>query len=153
MIDHERNTEARALRAFTFDADVVRVVMRDGEPWWVAADIAAILGLGRTHDAVRSLDDDEKGAEKIRPPGGTQSLSVVSEPGLYSLVLRSNKPNAKRFRRWLTHDVLPQLRRTGHYHAPTATSLAIPKTYVDALRALADEVEAREGAELRARSL
>jgi hypothetical protein len=104
-----------ALQIFAFEGTEVRTVVRDGEPWWVATDVAAVLEIGRTHDAVRSLDDDEKGAETVRTPGGEQSITVINEPGLYSLILRSRKPQAKAFKRWITHEVIPALRKTGRY--------------------------------------
>lgn len=93
----------------------VRVVQVAGEPQWVAADIAAVLGLGRTHDMVRSLDDDERGAVTIRTPSGEQEMTVITESGLYSCILRSRKPEAKEFKRWVTREVLPSIRRHGGY--------------------------------------
>jgi anti-repressor protein len=106
------------VKAFTYNETEVRVVIFDREPWFVAADIVEILGLGRVHDAVRGLDDDEKGADTIRTLGGDQRVTTISEAGLYSLILRSRKPGAKAFRRWLTHQVLPAIRKTGAYGHP-----------------------------------
>ncbi|WP_309302892.1 Bro-N domain-containing protein [Streptomyces sp. PT12] len=103
------------LQVFAFEGAEVRTVLVDGEPWWVAADVASVLDVGRTHDAVRSLDDDEKGAETIRTLGGEQTVTVINEPGLYSLILRSRKPQARAFKRWVTHEMLPVIRRTGAY--------------------------------------
>lgn len=79
---------------------------------------APCLGIGNTGDVIAALDDDEKGIDSIDTPGGRQEMSTVSEPGLYSLILRSRKPEAKRFKRWITHEVLPSIRRTGGYGAP-----------------------------------
>ena len=107
--------ENRGLQRFDFRGAEVRMILRDGDPWWVAADVASVLEIGRTHDAIRSLDDDEKGAETIRTPGGDQTITVINEPGLYSLVLRSRKPEAKAFKRWVTHEVLPAIRKAGSY--------------------------------------
>lgn len=73
------------------------------------------LEIGNSRDAVASLDDDEKGVGIIDTPGGKQEMSIVSEPGLYSLILRSRKPEAKAFKRWVTHDILPSIRRSGGY--------------------------------------
>ena len=101
-----------------FDGCQVRVVTDEqGSPWFVAADVCAALGLPDTHKAVCRLDDDEKGVASIHTPGGVQSMTTVNEPGLYSLILGSRKPEAKRFKRWVTHEVLPAIRRTGHYGA------------------------------------
>ncbi len=87
----------------------------DGEPSFVAKDVLAVLDLDRT--ATRKLDDDEKGVDSIHTPGGDQQVTTVTEPGLYKLVMRSRKPEAKAFQRWVTHEVLPALRRSGGYIA------------------------------------
>ena len=91
----------------------------DGEPWFVARDVTNALGLDRT--AVRRLDDDEKGVHSTHTLGGDQAATTVSEPGFYKLVLASRKPEAKRFQRWVTHEVLPALRRDGAYVASDGT--------------------------------
>lgn len=91
----------------------------DGEPWFVARDVTNALGLDRT--AVRRLDDDEKGVHSTHTLGGDQAVTTVSEPGFYKLVLASRKPEAKRFQRWVTHEVLPALRRDGAYVASDGT--------------------------------
>ena len=93
----------------------VRVIERDGEPWFVAADVCRALELGEVHVAMRRLDDDEKGRCSIPTPGGVQEMSIINEPGLYSLVLGSRKPEAKAFKRWITHDIIPAIRKTGGY--------------------------------------
>lgn len=103
------------LTNFAFDENLVRVLTREGDPWFVAADVARVLGIGRTEDAVRRLDDDEKGADTIRTPGGNQTVTIINESGLYSLVLTSRKPEAKRFKKWITSEVLPSIRKTGSY--------------------------------------
>lgn len=91
----------------------VRVVQKNGEPWFVAADVCGALEVDRTQ--TRRLDDDEKGVYSIPTPGGEQKMTVINEPGLYSLVLVSRKPEAKAFKRWITHDVIPAIRKTGGY--------------------------------------
>jgi anti-repressor protein len=108
-----------AVHVFPHTGQPVRTVVRNGAVWWVAADVAAVLDIGRTHDAVRSLDEDEKGTETVRTPGGEQSVTVINEPGLYSLILRSRKREARAFKRWVTHEVLPAIRSTGGYETPT----------------------------------
>lgn len=95
----------------------VRVVEKDGEPWFVAADVCRALELSDASKALERLDDDEKGANSIRTPGGDQTMNVVNEPGLYALVLGSRKPEAKAFKRWVTHEVIPSIRSTGGYLA------------------------------------
>ena len=104
------------LQVFDYKGAVVRTVDKDGEVWFVAKDVADILEIQNSNDTVRKmLDDDEKGIEKIYTHGGLQDMTVISEAGVYSLVFRSNKPEAKAFSRWVRHDVLPQIRKTGGY--------------------------------------
>lgn len=91
----------------------VRVTMIDNEPWFVASDVCRALEIAPT--ATRRLDDDEKGMRSTQTPGGKQEMAVVNESGLYSLVLGSRKPEAKVFKRWITHDVIPTIRKTGGY--------------------------------------
>lgn len=105
-----------------FDSDVRVVIGADSEPRFVASDLCDLLEVGRTHDVVRGLDDDEKGTETVRTLGGDQNVTVVTEAGMYGLILRSRKPEAKRIRRWVTHEVLPAIRKTGSYStAPALT--------------------------------
>ena len=119
----------------------VRIIGRDGgELRFVARDLCACLGIGNTGDVIAALDDDEKGIDSIDTPGGRQEMSTVSEPGLYSLILRSRKPEAKRFKRWITHEVLPSIRRTGGYGAPALPNFRNP---AEAARAWADKEEQR----------
>ena len=101
------------LSIFNYGKDEVRTVLIDGEPWFVAKDVCEVLGLADTFRAVEGLDDDEKGTSNVRTPGGTQQMTVISESGLYSLTIRSRKPEAKLFKRWITHEVLPTIRKTG----------------------------------------
>jgi anti-repressor protein len=134
---------------FEYGEREVRIVEIDGEPWFVAADVCAVLGIADAASSVRSLDDDERGPHSMRTRGGDLLVVVVSEAGLYSLILRSRKPEAKPFKRWVTHEVLPAIRRTGSY----GVAPAIPQTYAEALRAYADEVEARELAQRKVAEL
>jgi len=132
----------RELATFHYGDRPVRTVTVDGEPWFVAADVCAVLGIGNPRQAVSYLDDDERGVTTNDTPGGRQQMTIVSEAGLYSLILRSRKPEAKAFKRWVTHEVLPAIRRTGRYEAQSAYRL--PQTYAEALRELADQVERNE---------
>lgn len=100
---------------FSFGEHKVRVVVRDGEPWFVAVDVALTLGYRNAPDAARHLDDDEKGTQIVRTPGGDQKVTVINESGLYALVLRSRKPEARKFAKWVTSEVLPAIRKTGVY--------------------------------------
>jgi prophage antirepressor-like protein len=102
-------------------------VLRDerGEPWFVAKDVAIILGYANPQKAIRDhVDDEDKRGERIVTPSGTQEAIVINESGLYSLILKSNKPEAKKFKRWVTAEVLPSIRKHGIY----ATDEVIEKT-------------------------
>ena len=90
---------------------------QQGEPWFVAKDVCGCLDLTNAAQTLSYLDDDEKGIISNDTPGGKQQMLVISEPGLYSLVLRSRKPEAKAFKRWVTHDILPSIRKSGGYMA------------------------------------
>lgn len=104
---------------YAFEGHEVRALMINGEPWFVAADVLSSLTLDRK--ALERLDADEKGVSSIHTLGGDQEMTVINEPGLYSLVLGSRKAEAKRFKRWVTHDVLPSLRKHGAYVMPSAS--------------------------------
>lgn len=117
-------SSAKAL-TFPFDTHAVRALLRDGEPWFVAADVCAALGLDDTSKAASRLDDDERGTNTVRTPFGDQQMLVINESGLYSLVLTSRKPEAKRFKKWVTSEVLPAIRRTGAYSEPGVTQPAV----------------------------
>ena len=93
----------------------LRTVEQNGQTWFVAADVCRALEVGNSRQALTRLDEDEKGVISTDTLGGTQMMSIVNEPGLYTLVLGSRKPEAKAFKRWVTHDVLPALRKHGMY--------------------------------------
>ena len=97
------------------DFGKVRTVTLDGAPCFVAADVCRALDISNSRDAVRRLDDDERGVVSTDTLGGVQEMTVVNESGLYSLVLGSRKPEAKQFKRWITHEVIPTIRKTGGY--------------------------------------
>ena len=93
---------------FTYEGTPMRTVVVESEPWFVSMDALDILGLHRS--SLTALDDDEKGVHTVDPLGGVQRVGIISEPGLYSLILRSRKPEAKAFKRWITPEVLPSIR-------------------------------------------
>ena len=104
------------LQLFNFEGNNVRTLKVDDEPRFVAKDVAKILGYSRTADAVRThVDPEDKGVGEIQTPGGKQKLQIINESGLYSLILSSKMPNAKRFKRWVTSEVLPAIRKHGAY--------------------------------------
>lgn len=95
--------------------DQFRVIDQNGEPWFVLTDVCRSLGIKNASDAAARLDDDEKGIVQIDTLGGTQKARIINESGLYSVILRSDKPEAKRFKKWVTAEVLPSIRKTGGY--------------------------------------
>jgi prophage antirepressor-like protein len=125
---------------FSFQENNVRVFEMDGDPWFVARDVCNVLEINRTHDTIRYLDEDEVSKLTCDTPGGPQELNIVSEAGLYSILLRSRKPQAKEFRRWVTHNVLPSIRKKGLFIAGVSIE-AIPQTKPELYRALADALE------------
>jgi anti-repressor protein len=103
------------------DFGSLRVVKDEsGEPWFVAKDICKALGVADPHQSLRGFDDDEKGRFNTPTPGGMQKILYVNESGLYRLILKSRKPEAKQFQRWVTHEVLPSIRKDGGYMATVA---------------------------------
>ena len=112
------------LSVFSFESREVRTIAIDGAPWFVAEDIATALEYRNAPDMTRNLDDDEKGTQIVRTPGGDQEMTVINESGLYSAILKSRKPEAKRFKKWVTSEVLPSIRKTGSYSAPAAAPIA-----------------------------
>jgi hypothetical protein len=113
---------------YQFDEQPVRVVLIGDDPWWVASDIARVLGYSHTPHMLRIMDDDEKGVHNLDTPGGEQQLTIISESGLFAAILKSRKVEAQRFRRWVTGEVLPSLRRHGRYdmHGPNPPELPSP---------------------------
>lgn len=109
-----------AMIPFTFENKPIRIVPdAAGEPWFVAPDVCRVLEMANVTMALRILDEDEKGLNSIETLGGRQDLNCISEPGLYKLMARSRKPEARRFDRWVRHEVLPSIRKTGGYGTPT----------------------------------
>lgn len=142
-----------SLTPFTYEDQQVRVLDIDGEPEFVAPDVARILGYSEASAMTRTLDDDEKGLRIVQTLGGQQQVTTVTEAGLYSAILRSRVPTAKPFRRWVTHEVLPSIRKTGSYTtAPTPAltddeimhqALVISTQRVQALTATIEQQGAR----------
>lgn len=130
----------------------VRVVDVNGEPWFVARDVCECLELGNPRTSIALLDEDEKGVHTMDTLGGAQEMSIVSEAGLYSLILRSRKPEAKIFKRWITHEVLPAIRKHGGYLTPAKLEEALtdPDTIIRLATNLKAEREKRQALEAQA---
>lgn len=117
----------------------IRTVEVNGEPWLVGKDVARALGYGEgkslANAVANHVDAEDRGVTEMMTPGGNQNMTIINESGLYSLVLGSKLPSAKKFKRWVTSEVLPSIRKNGMY--------LLPKDYPSALRALADSEEQR----------
>lgn len=120
-------TASTAITPFNFNEHAVRVIQIEDAPWFVATDVAESLGYKSPKDAASYLDDDEKGSAIVRTPGGDQKLTVINESGLYALVLRSRKPEARKFAKWVTSEVLPAIRKTGKYERTSLPYTAQPR--------------------------
>lgn len=115
------------LKPFVFDEALVRVrTDEQGNPWFVAKDVCRVLDLGNVTEATRGLDEDELRSELLNSGGQGREMLTVSESGLYSLVFRSRKPEARRFRKWVTSEVLPALRRAGRFAIPETRPRSLP---------------------------
>ena len=112
------------LKVFAYGEQQVRTVLVDDAPWWVLADVCKALGVANSRNAASRLAPDEKGVHLVDTLRGKQRMTVVNESGLYAVILRSDKPEAKKFKRWVTHEVLPSIRQTGAYDAASAQAPA-----------------------------
>lgn len=131
------------LKVFTNETfGQVRTVVKGNEPWFVAADVCRALEIGNVSMALSRLDDDEKGISLTDTLGGKQEMTIVNEPGLYSLVLGSRKPEAREFKRWITHEVIPSIRKYGMY--ATDELLANPDFAIQVFQELKAEREAKK---------
>lgn len=137
------------IQVFEYQNNKVRTVDMDGSPWFVLKDVCEVLGLGNSRMVSDRLDEDEKGVSKIDTLGGVQNVTIISESGLYNVILRSDKPEAKPFRKWVTSEVLPSIRKTGGYIAGQesmsdselmAKALLVAKRQIDANTAQIEEM-------------
>lgn len=132
MCEHLTSPASEAsAQVFQFGGQNIRVVMLGGEPWFVAKDVGYVLQLGNTRSTVALLDDDEKGVHSMDTLGGKQKTQIVNEGGLYSLILRSRKPTAHKFKKWVTKEVLPSIRRTGSYGEPALLMKEAVSKYIE----------------------
>ena len=139
------------IQIFKYENNDVRTVEMNGEPWFVLKDVCAVLGMDTSQlkKVADRLEDDEKGRTQITTPGGMQESWVINESGLYNVILRSDKPEAKPFRKWVTSEVLPSIRKTGGYIAGQesmsdselmAKALLVAKRQIDAKTAQIEEM-------------
>lgn len=150
-----QSTSGNALSVFDFEGSTVRVITDEsGEPWFVASDLAKILGYRMASDMTRRLDDDEKGTRSVRTPSGVQQMTIITEAGLYVAILGSKVEGAQRFKRWITHEVLPAIRKTGMYATPDTVDRILdnPDVMIGILQRYkeAKEENTRQAAQLEA---
>jgi len=133
------------LEVFTYQNSNLRVVNRDGEPWFVAKDVCEILDITNYRNAVSRLSNRMKGVHSVDTLGGTQDMLVVNEAGVYKLVFTSRKPEAERFTDWIAEEVIPAIRKHGMYATPQAVEAMLqdPDTMIRTLQALKEEREKR----------
>ncbi|GHN43048.1 BRO family protein [Lactobacillus delbrueckii] len=123
------------MEIFDFEDTQVRVIEEHEQVWFVGKDVASILGYSQTAKAIREhVDEEDKGVSVLDTPGGKQQMTIVNESGLYSLVLSSKLPTAKKFKHWVTSEVLPAIRKHGGYSAQQAEPVDLPRKPVDILR-------------------
>lgn len=140
------------IQVFNYNSVEVRTIQNDGEPWFVLKDVCNVLHIGNSRDVVARLDQDEKGVGQIDTLGGKQEMTIINESGLYNVILRSDKPEAKPFRKWVTSEVLPTIRRHGMYATPDTVEkmLADPDTTIKLLETIKQERAARMVLEAKA---
>lgn len=143
MLKSNPNPATMQVMPFQFETHELRTLLINDAPYFVAKDICNVLGLQDTEVSLRKLDDDEKLMRKLYVSGQNREIALITESGLYALVMRSNKPEAKRFRKWVTSEVLPSIRKTGQYEIPELEPM-VERPYVDPL-SIAEKREVMAG--------
>ncbi len=141
------------LQVFSYEGKEVRTIQRDGETWWVLKDVCDVLGLSNARMIADRLDEDDVSLAYVTDNmGRQQQTNIVNESGLYNVILRSDKPEAKKFKRWVTHEVLPQIRRHGAYITSSKLEEIMndPDSWIKLLTALKDERQEKERLKLQA---
>lgn len=131
------------LQVFNYEGQEVRTVMENGAPWWVLKDVCSVLGISKYRDVASRLDEDERGSARVDTLGGIQEMTIINESGLYNVILRSDKPEAKPFRKWVTSEVLPCIHKHGAYMNPDILKQVLlnPDTIIEIATALKQEQE------------
>lgn len=138
------------IQIFNYQDNQVRTIERDGEPWFVLKDVCDVLGLTDTNRTAERLDPDELTRTKLVSGGQGREMYIINESGLYNVILRSDKPEAKPFRKWVTSEVLPSIRKHGAYMTPETIEAALlsPDTIIKIATALKEEQEKRKALEI-----
>lgn len=135
------------LKNFTFEDQQIRVLTIEGEPWFVGKDVAEVLGYSNSRKAIADhVDSEDKGVTKCYTLGGTQQIAIINESGLYSLILSSKLPDAKKFKRWVTSEVLPAIRKHGAYmtDAKAAAIVTDKGSLADLLQQAAEQLKRKD---------
>jgi anti-repressor protein len=143
------------IQIFNYSGNEVRTIQKDGEPWFVLKDVCTVLGISHVKDTANRLENDEVGqTEVIDSIGRTQTATIINESGLYSVILRSDKPEAKPFRKWVTAEVLPSIRKHGAYMTENTLEnmISSPEFGIKLLTALQEEREQRVKLEAKVES-
>lgn len=140
------------LQVFSYEGKEVRTIQESGEPWWVLKDVCEVLELSNSRMVAERLDEDEKGVSIVDTLGGKQELTVISESGLYNVILLSRKPEARKFKRWVTHEILPSIRKHGAYMTSDKLEEIMndPDAWIKLLTTLKEERQAKERLQLQA---
>ena len=140
------------LQVFSYEENEVRTVKKGSDILWILKDVCGILGIEKYRDAATRLDDDEREPVLVDTLGGRQEMIAVTESGLYSIILLSRKPEAKKFKRWVTHEVLPTIRKHGAYVTPAKLEELMndPDSWIKGLTTLKEERAAKERLQLEA---
>lgn len=140
----------KELQVFKYKSNDVRTVEIDGNPWWVLSDVCKVLDITNHKNVAARLDEEEKGVHQMDTLGGLQEMTIINESGLYNVILRSDKPEAKPFKKWVTSEVLPSIRKHGAYMTPETLEAAIlnPDTMIKLCTALKDEQDKRKALEI-----
>jgi anti-repressor protein len=139
------------LQTWNYENSEIRTVEKDGEPWWVLADVCKVLEISNSRNVSSRLETDEKGVTLVDTLGGTQQMTVINESGLYAVILRSDKPQAKPFRKWVTNEVLPSIRKHGAYMTDQTLEQALtsPDFLIQLATQLKEEKEQRKQLEVK----
>lgn len=139
------------LQTWNYENSEIRTVEKDGDPWWVLADVCKVLEISNSRNVSSRLETDEKGVTLVDTLGGTQQMTVINESGLYAVILRSDKPQAKPFRKWVTNEVLPSIRKHGAYMTDQTLEQALtsPDFLIQLATQLKEEKEQRKQLEVK----
>ena len=131
------------IQLWNYEGSSVRTIQKDGEPWWVLADVCKALEISNSRNVVNRLEPFEKGVHLVDTLGGAQEMTIINESGLYAVILRSDKPQAKPFRKWVTSEVLPAIRKTGAYAPHSTPKASSIREVVNLIRITRETMEAQ----------